>query len=207
MLGTNLAKLNEGLQQPWAQQWYSVKEVKDIINAYIAENALEQEVKRGNVKVDPLLIRLVGDCKPDQREVKKEFVYKNITTNLLPCYVVTMLDQDLVIKDTVRSKFYKGEVPCVQLVAQKFSNKKVTVISGLDLFLIDYDEFTQHLRVKCASSVSLSEDKDHTLKSPKYNVMVQGQHLKALEDILTEKYKVPKKYIHAQDLVPAKKKR
>jgi translation initiation factor 2D len=207
LLGSNLAKLNQGLERPLTQQCYSIKDVKELINQYFAQNSLEEDAKRGHVKIDPLLIRLVGDCKPDQSQVKKEFIYKNITTNLLSCYVVSVLDQDLVIKDNVRQKFVKGEVPCVQLVAQKLSNKKLTTVSGLDLFLIDYDEFTQHLRVKCASSVSLSEDKDHTLKCPKYNVMIQGQQLQQLEEILVDKYKVPKKYIKSVDLVPGKKKR
>lgn len=173
-LHKNLSSVNSALQKSLDQQWYSIKDVKDlIINQYILENELEgEEVKKGHIKIDPLIARLVGDCKPDQKEVKKEFIYKNISSNLLPCYVVSTLDQDLIIKDNLRQKFFKGEVDGVKIVAQKISNKKVTTINGLDLFQIDLDEFSHYLRVKCATSVSLSEDRDHTLKNPKYTVLV-----------------------------------
>lgn len=44
-----------------------------------------------------------------------------------------------------RMKVFKGEVPQVELISQKISNKKQTTITGLDLYMIDFDELTTHL--------------------------------------------------------------
>ena len=105
-----------------------MKDIKDIINAYIRDNELEQDSKRGHIKLDPLIHKLVGDCKPDQNQVKKEYVYKNLNSNLVNCYTVTILDEQQIIQDSQRYLFFKGDVPPVQIVAQKINNKKQTTI-------------------------------------------------------------------------------
>ena len=46
----------------------------------------------------------------------------------------------------------------------------MTSIKGLELFEIDIDELSQYLKVKCASSVSVSEIDSGKLK--KFNVVV-----------------------------------
>ena len=202
-----MANLNNSLEKSLKQEWYTIKDAKDIIVQYIAQNELETDVKRGHIKVDPYMIHMVGNCKPEQNQVKKEYVMKNIMTSLNICYLVTQLDQNLIIRDKERQKFFKGEVPQVEMIATKHQNKKVTTVNGLELFMSDYDEMTSYLKNKCATSVSKSEHKDHTPKSPKYTVIVQGQQLKILEQIFTEKYMIPKKYIKMQDKVGGKKKR
>ena len=42
-----------------------------------------------------------------------------------------------------------GEVPKVQIVAQKARNKKVTCCYGVELFKIDTQEMAKYLRNKC----------------------------------------------------------
>lgn len=85
--------MNEALKEPIKQQSYSVKDVKDLINIYIKENELEKDAKKGHLKLDPFINKLVGDCKPDQNQVKKEYIYKNLNSNLINCYTVTILDE------------------------------------------------------------------------------------------------------------------
>lgn len=69
-------------------------------------------------------------------------------------------------------------------------------MTGLDLYMIDFSEMSSYLQHKCASSVSIKPDEIRsTPKNPRFIVEVQGNQIKALEDILTLKYKVPKKYI------------
>lgn len=118
------------------------------------------------------MIKIVGDCKPEQNQVKKEFVFKNIMPNLIECHVVTMLDEELVVREKVRERFFKGPVPPVIVLAQKVNNKKVTTIVGLELFMIDLDELQTYLKVKCACSVNMTEHKDSTPKAPKSIVMI-----------------------------------
>lgn len=123
-----------------SKDWYVVKDAKDLINTYIAEHELEREVKRGHIRLDPQIVRLVGDCKPGQNDVKKEYLYKNLMGNLTECHVITMLDEDLVVRDSQKLRFVKGPVPRVTIFAEKLNNKKVTTIIGLEVFQIDQDE-------------------------------------------------------------------
>jgi translation initiation factor 1 (eIF-1/SUI1) len=127
--------------------------------------------------------------------------------NLVICHMVTMLDEDLVVRAKVRQRFVKGPVPLVDILGEKLMNKKVTTIIGLELYRIELTELKHHLKVSCACSVNLMEHKDSTPKSPKFIVCVQGNMVKQLEEILIEKYKIPKKYIKCLDLIPGKKKR
>lgn len=48
-------------------------------------------------------------------------------------------------------------MPHVTLKAQRVANKKQTLIIGLDLYQIDYDELVPYLSHKCASSATLHE--------------------------------------------------
>jgi translation initiation factor 1 (eIF-1/SUI1) len=107
--------------------------------------------------------------------VKKEYLYKNIVTNLHKCYTVTLIDESQLVSEKERMKVFKGEVPEVEIISQKISNKKQTTITGLDLYHIDYDEFCSFLQHKCASSVSMNEIEHlSTVKSPKYLIKIQG---------------------------------
>jgi hypothetical protein len=65
----------------------------DIIVQYIKENELEgPSVKKGCVAIDPNMAKLVGDLKPDQREVKKAYIFKNIAAGLITCHTITLID-------------------------------------------------------------------------------------------------------------------
>ena len=61
-------------------EWYTGLNAKEIINAYIVDSELETEgeVKRGFVKLDPLIARLTAEPVEGQTSVKKEFIFKNI---------------------------------------------------------------------------------------------------------------------------------
>ena len=93
-----------------------------------------------------------------------------------------------------RSRFVKGPVPHVELKACKVNNKKMTFITGLELWQIDLDEFCSYTQHKCACSVSKA-DLEVNVKNPKYAIQVQGAQIKAMEEILGGRYKVPKKYM------------
>ena len=45
----------------------------------------------------------------------------------------------------------QSSIDHVNIKAEKVRNKKVTFISGLELFQIDYDELNTYLRNKCAA--------------------------------------------------------
>lgn len=74
-------------------------------------------MKKGNVKLDPIIVKLIGDIKQDQKDAKKEFIFKNINVNLLPCYTITLIDEDQIVLDNDRQKIFKGDVPLVEIIA------------------------------------------------------------------------------------------
>ena len=63
------------------------------------------------------------------------------------------------------------------------------------MYQLDFDELTSFMQHKCASSVTMNETHESTLKSPKYLLKIQGNQIKALEELLADRYKVPRKYI------------
>ena len=103
-LGKNISSMNNCLQSPVKKPYYDIKEVRDlIILQYIKENELEGEsVKRGHVLIDPQIARLVGEVKPDQRDVKKEYIFKNISSSLDVCYTVTLVDVSQIVSEKQR---------------------------------------------------------------------------------------------------------
>ena len=48
-----------------------------------------------------------------------------------------------------KSTVKPGEVPKVQIKAEKVRNKKVTLVHGVELFKIDTQEMAKFLRNKC----------------------------------------------------------
>ena len=157
LLGKHFDALNRALKEPLKLPFYNMKDVKELIAQYIKENGLEESAKRGHITLDPFIGKLVGDIKPGQTEVKKEYVFKNIITNLQNCYTVTLIDQQQLVHEKEKQKMFKGDVPTVEILAQKTMNKKQTTITGLELYMIDYDELCSYLQHKCASSVAIAE--------------------------------------------------
>jgi hypothetical protein len=94
-----------------------MKDVKDIIAAYIRDNSLEENAKRGHISLDPFVGKLVGDIKPGQTDVRKEYIFKNLVSNLHNCYTVTLIDEAQLVHESQKQKLVKGEVPHVELLA------------------------------------------------------------------------------------------
>jgi translation initiation factor 1 (eIF-1/SUI1) len=61
----------------------------------------------------------------------------------------------------------------VQLKALRVANKKVTTITGLELFQIDYEELLPFLSHKCAGSATIFETIEGQ-KKDSFTVQVQG---------------------------------
>lgn len=95
-----------------------------MISQYLQENELEENVKRGHVRLDPHIGKLVGGQNHDQKEVRKDYIFKNLNGNLVNCYLVTLIDQTQLVAEKERQKFYRGDVPKVEIISQKVNNKK-----------------------------------------------------------------------------------
>ena len=150
------------------QQFYSLKDLRDLATLYIKQNELE--LRKGLIKVDPILAQLLSPGQYNsQYEANKDVVLKVIPQHVKECYQVTLLDEEEVIK--TRQKVFRGSVPKLLIKAQRVANKKVTIITGLELWQIPYEEVVPLFSVKCAGSATLHEA-THGAKG--MEVQVQG---------------------------------
>ena len=100
----------------------------------------------------------------------------------------------------------------VKLEALKYRNKKITRISGLELYQVDLQELARFLRNKCQASVTMHEIPPNSksgvvspVKGPLRELQIQGQMIKQIEETLTKRYMVPLKYIEVKNTLPEKK--
>jgi len=69
-------------------------------------------------------------------------------------------------------KLFRGSVPRLLITAKRQANKKVTIITGLDLWQIPIDEVVHLLSVKCAGTATVHEANQGGAK--RIEVQVQG---------------------------------
>jgi translation initiation factor 1 (eIF-1/SUI1) len=84
------------------------------------------------------------------------------------------------------------------------ANKKVTIITGLELWQIPYEEVVPLFSVKCAGSATVHEA-THGAKG--MEVQVQGEHIDTITELLVKRFKVPSKYIESVNNIEIKKKK
>lgn len=80
-LGKHLAALNNSLDNPLKRLFFTAKDARDdVIQKYITENGLDagDEVRGGHIKLDPLICRMCGNLKPEQRQVRKDVIFKSL---------------------------------------------------------------------------------------------------------------------------------
>ena len=81
-------------------------------------------------------------------------------------------------------------------------NKKVTLIHNLDVFGIDPQEFGHKCQVglSVSSKVNEAPKKKRSNGQPAIEVLVQGNQVDFVGNLLLEHYKIPKKYIKGLEL-------
>ncbi|CDW79297.1 eukaryotic translation initiation factor 2d-like [Stylonychia lemnae] len=178
------------------QKYFTLKDARDLISQYIKENDLEANAKKGCIKLDPILAQIIQNKRSidSDSQIKKDEIFKCIQDHLIECYSVTLCDNnEITIRDRV--KYHKGKIPQVKVHARRVHNKKQTLITGLELYQIDYEELCTYLQNKLACSVT-HQDLEQTSKNPNQGVYIQGNHLDLVSsEILPKRYGVPAKYI------------
>ncbi|GMK53938.1 hypothetical protein CspeluHIS016_0105240 [Cutaneotrichosporon spelunceum] len=154
--------------------------IKPLFDAYIEKNGLEDKEHRRLVALDKPLAAAVG-AKEGQALVRDEALRR----------LRAGLGWAVSIGGTVK----KGALnPITIQVKTRQGRKQVTLVAGLEGFVIDPDDFADDLRRRCAGSTSVQP---LTGASPKLNlkeVMVQGTQGKAVTEALVERG-VPRRWI------------
>jgi translation initiation factor 2D len=91
---------------------------------------------------------------------------------------------------------HKGMASSIDIYVKKRQGKKVvTIIEGLETFLISPQRFAEEMQVKCASSSTTNELQQSTPKKPLHEVVVQGNQVPICTKELMEHYGIPKQSI------------
>ncbi|XP_062921258.1 eukaryotic translation initiation factor 2D isoform X2 [Mobula hypostoma] len=169
-------------------------DVRNIITSYVKSNELIDACNKNYVIVNPTLC----DCILEKCEhhtvtkLKWDDLFARCLERLQECHQVSFPGQKPIIR--------KGCIKHIIIdVAQRASNKKVTLIKNLEVYGIDPQAIGNALQLKAQASVTLSlipGTKD------KIVVQVQGNQVNHVAKLLTEEYSIPSKYIQGLNKAP-----
>ncbi|NXM78845.1 EIF2D factor, partial [Serilophus lunatus] len=172
----------------------SSSEVRNIIINYVKTNELVHETNKNFVKVNAILCDCLLD-KSEQDEIshlKWDDLLSRCLERLQPLHQVTFFGQDPVVR--------KGNIEPIDItIAQRSSNKKVTIIKNLELYGLDPQCVANTLQQKVQASATLTPVPG---AKDRVQVQIQGNQIHHLAKMLLEEYQLPRKYIQGLDKAP-----
>ncbi|KAF7281373.1 hypothetical protein GWI33_004856 [Rhynchophorus ferrugineus] len=166
--------------------------IRKIITSYIKNNNCQVADNGRLVRPNTEALRKI--CKTEN-SVTWEEMFEKVCDSMKNCFKVNVGNDEVINKGKVS--------PIVMNVSMRSGNKKVTIIDNLEAFGINIGDFAKECQHGVAASTSI------TPKPPgkKYDqLLVQGNQVIFVYNLLTEKYKIPKKYIQGLEKAPKKKK-
>lgn len=165
-------------------------DVRKYVSNYIKENKLQDEMNCQLIRPKEALITV---CKTENL-ISWEEVMEKICDSMKSCYKVKLGHEEIL---------NKGKVCPIKIsVAVRRGNKKVTLIDNMELFGINLTEFSKECQHGVAASTSINKPPGQ--KSDQ--LLVQGNQVLFVYKLLTEKYKVPKRFVKGLENAPKKKK-
>ncbi|XP_058675402.1 eukaryotic translation initiation factor 2D isoform X2 [Ammospiza caudacuta] len=172
----------------------SSSEVRNIIINYVKSNELVDETNKNFVKVNAILCDCLLD-KSEQDEIshlKWDELLSRCLERLQPLHQVTFSGQEPVVR--------KGNIEPIDIsIAQRSSNKKVTIIKNLELYGLDPQCVANTLQQKVQASATISPAPG---TKDRVQVQIQGNQIHHLAKMLLEEYQLPRKYIQGLDKAP-----
>ncbi|CAH2220950.1 eukaryotic translation initiation factor 2D [Pelobates cultripes] len=175
-------------------------DVRSIIITYVKTNELVDPDNKNFVKVNPILC----DCLLDKSE------YNDVTflkwDDLLTRCLERMQHSHQITFPGSSPIVRKGNIDPIDIsVAQRGSNKKVTMIKNLELYGMDPSTIANLLQQRVQASATctpLPGAKDRV------QVQIQGNQVLNVGRLLIDDFKIPRKYVNGLDLAtkPGKKK-
>ncbi|XP_059562493.1 eukaryotic translation initiation factor 2D-like isoform X2 [Myotis daubentonii] len=170
-------------------------EVRMIIINYAKKNDLVDADNKNLVHLDPILC----DCILEKREqhIVMKLPWDSLLTRCLeklqPAYQVTFPGQEPIVK--------KGKICPIDItLAQRASNKKVTVVRNLEAYGLDPCTVAATLQQRCQASTTVTPAPG---AKDSLQVQIQGNQVHHLGRLLLEEYQLPRK--HSQGLEKAPK--
>uniref|UniRef100_A0A674IP20 Eukaryotic translation initiation factor 2D n=1 Tax=Terrapene triunguis TaxID=2587831 RepID=A0A674IP20_9SAUR len=172
----------------------SSSEVRHIIISYVKTNELVDETNKNFVKVNPILCDCLLD-KWEQDEISKlkwDDLLSRCLEQLQPYHQVTFFGHEPIVR--------KGNLDPIDItIAQRSSNKKVTIIKNLELYGLDPQLVANTLQQRVQASATIN-----TLPGAKdrVQVQIQGNQINHLAKLLLEEYQLHRKYIQGLEKAP-----
>lgn len=176
----------------------TASEVKRILTNYIKENNMQNSEQKSIVNLDPVLGQiLLTKNENNVVHLSWDEIHSRCLKQMTSGYRVTYAGQE--------SQLHKGKIPLIELnVATRAANKKVTLITNLETYGIDPQDFAHTVQIGVATSTSVTPAPN---KKDGCQVLVQGNQVKFVAKLLLDEYKVPRKYISGLELASKKGKK
>ncbi|NXG64440.1 EIF2D factor, partial [Hemiprocne comata] len=172
----------------------SGSEVRNTIINYVKTNELVDETNKNFVKVNAILCDCLLD-KSEQDEVSNlpwDDLFSRCLERLQPLHQVTFFGQEPVVR--------KGNIEPIDItIAQRSSNKKVTIIKNLELYGLDPQCVANVLQQKVQASATITPVPG---AKDRVQVQIQGNQIHHLAKIGCEEYQLPRKYIQGLEKAP-----
>ncbi|XP_021927222.1 eukaryotic translation initiation factor 2D isoform X2 [Zootermopsis nevadensis] len=170
-----------------------VADVRKHVTDYVKKEKLQDPMNRNLVRVDAVLQAAVQN--PNTVAVSWEDLMGLIIGRMSHSYQMTFSDHKTVAQ--------KGKLDPIDIqVGRRTGNKKVTLINNLELYGINIQEFARECQHGVAASTSIS-----TVQGKKsQQLLVQGNQVLFVGNLLMGKYQIPKHYIRGLDSAPRQKK-
>lgn len=169
-------------------------EVRMIIINYAKKNDLVDADNKNLVHLDPILCDCILE-KSEQHTVMKlpwDSLLTRCLEKLQPAYQVTFPGQAPIVK--------KGKICPIDItLAQRASNKKVTVVRNLEAYGLDPCTVAAILQQRCQASTTVTPVPG---AKDSLQVQIQGNQVHHLGRLLLEEYQLPRKHIQGLEKAP-----
>lgn len=166
------------------------KQIKDHVKDYVGRNKLLDKTIH-KVNLDPLLCEI---CNSDGT-LSIDDISKQIKSNMQTSF--EMRTQD-------KAPIKGGKKPIIHITtATRTGNKKVTIISNLDLYGVNISEFAKAIKLAVAASTSMTEVPGYKSEQ----LLVQGNHVLFIYNLLVDTYKIPRGNITGLEFAKKEKKK
>ncbi|KZS88795.1 hypothetical protein SISNIDRAFT_387553, partial [Sistotremastrum niveocremeum HHB9708] len=159
---------------------YTHSEVRAALQTYINLNKdqLIDPRKQHLIKLDPILASVVLSKDEWIDNLKREDILDRLIRGMQPWYQIKFPGEEV-------SSPKKGSPPVIKIdVKMRQGRKACTLTTGLEAWKIDPAALADELRIKCASSTSVS---DLPGKNAGKEVLVQGKQVKIVLELLEAK--------------------
>ncbi|XP_033737370.1 eukaryotic translation initiation factor 2D-like isoform X2 [Pecten maximus] len=174
------------------------QEMRNVITDYVRDNNLQDQNDKRQIQLDPHLADIVlSKGEGNTIYMSWEDVKSRVLSKTQPAFSVTYPGKPAVVS--------KGKIEPIKItVEQRASNKKATLIDNLETFGIDAADLAHRIQVGVACSASVNPNPQ---KGKGMQVLIQGNQVRFVADLLLEKFKVPRKYITGLEKMTKSKKR